>query len=572
MARLIIESGAEAGLEFPVNHEPLVIGRGTGCTIQISDRRISREHVRITYQRGNYAIEDLNSRNGTFLNHQPLLGYLRLKDGDHISIGGTMLVFELEREEAEEEQRLQQLVRLDTSPIPPPRWVNTVNTDVTPALGMQNLSREKLQDPVERLRTIYALADSLREDHDLKETLWKIMEAIWAVISPSRCVILKLDCARPDSPMVPVLLKSAAPLAHEEVVISRSIVERCSREHVAVLMEDGTTDERFADTESIMDNHIRSAICAPMIAGGKCLGVIYADLLTFPVSEAPSFTRDDLDIISGIALQAALALQNITYHDELLRHQKLEKELEIARTIQERLLPASLPDVNGYQFAALCTPARLVGGDYYDFLTMTEQRLAVMIADASGKGIPAAMYISTVRTVLRAQARQSPNHSAGEIMQALNVMLCHDGTPEDFATLFLLLLNPEDGTFQFCNAGHVPPLQVSATGEVQRLMGGGTLLGIEETLPYESGTGTLKPGDVLLLYTDGLSETNNLHGNMYGEDRLKETLLRCHRLPAGDIMKSVSDHVRDFREARPQDDDLTILVIKRSDESKQDAL
>jgi hypothetical protein len=225
---------------FPVTRTNFTIGRGAHCDIQVADRRVSREHARIRFHRGGFVLEDLESRNGTFINHQPLIGLSRLNSGDHVAVGGTVLVFELDEGDIEMDRRERGRVRLASDNAALPQMETPVNWDITPMSGVVALSRELMTDPLHRLRAIYTVSDSLRGEYDLNDLLWKLMDIIWAVATPDRAIIFLSD-ENDISNLQPALVRSAS-MTQEEIIISRGIVERSMEERVAILMADAPSD------------------------------------------------------------------------------------------------------------------------------------------------------------------------------------------------------------------------------------------------------------------------------------------------------------------------------------------
>ncbi len=544
---------------LPVGHERLVIGRGVSCGVQVIDRRVSREHAAIRFYRGGYVLEDLESRNGTFLNHQPLVGRLRLRTGDRISVGGTVLVFELDPEDLSREQRELNRVRMSDSNKPQVAQAEKpVDSDTAPIIGLEPIPREMLRDPQHRLRVIYQVTDCLRGELDPGDLLWKIMDIIWGISAPDRGIIFTAD-EKANNTLTPVLVRSRH-RSDDEIIVSKDFIDRCYSKRVALLTTNPECRED-QDTQQQAANHICAIICAPLVAGGKSLGVIYLDLQSD--QEDRIFTQDDLDLVSGVALQAAIAIQNAHLHHDSLRHQRMEKELEIARQIQGSLLPRSYPSVPGVQFSALCLPARQVGGDYYDFLEMPNGRIGVVVGDASGKGVPAAILVSMIRAAIRAQARIRPVRGIGEIVGALNHSICVDALPDDLATLFMLEYDPPSRLLQYTNAGHVPALLVRpGVAEPARLSEGGLLLGVSADVVYVQAQVQTEQGDVLVLYTDGVTDSHDLSGRAFSESRLAE-IVRRHCAESAEVIRdAIYRTIVDFRESNEQFDDLTLLIMK----------
>jgi len=564
MARLIVETGDEAGFVYHLGAEPLLIGRGEDCGVRVADRRVSRHHAMVLRQNNSYYIEDLKSRNGTRVNHNLVSGRATLRNGDHIAVGGISFEFELTGEEVAEKSH--QLSRVQLSPalrhqVSAERFVEQ---DRTPAMGATiPVGGGGLSDPMERLRVLYQVSDALRGEVNIDQLLWKVMELIWQVIVPDRGVILKSP-EHPDEDMKPVVVKTAQD-SGEEIVISQGIVQQCLQDRAAILMADSPSDERFADNLSVFSGRIRSVICVPLVAHGRPLGVVYVDTQYDTAPGGRNFTRDDLELMSGIANQAALALENARLHDEALRHQRTERELEIARSIQEQLLPGTFPVIPRVEFAAECRPARQVGGDYYDVFQAVDGRLAIVLGDAAGKGVPAAISVAMLRTAVRTRLLARGNVTLDGVTSDINNAICGDCLRDNFITLFIMLFNPATNEIAYVNAGHVAPVLARSSGEVLRLNEGGPLLGAIPGGEYTRTVIQLKPGDSVVMFSDGVTDTHNLRGDLYGDERLVSNVTHARTLSAERICESINEAVVGFRETREQFDDLTIVVLKLTD-------
>ncbi|MGI5939067.1 PP2C family protein-serine/threonine phosphatase, partial [Methanoculleus thermophilus] len=244
--------------------------------------------------------------------------------------------------------------------------------------------------------------------------------------------------------------------------------------------------------------------------------------------------------------------------------QELERkkaELRIARDIQMSFLPDRLPEIPGLELAALSLPAKEVGGDFYDAIPLSGNRTAFVIADVAGKGVPAALFMALSRTVLRANA-QVPR-SAREAVSEANTLIAEDAKSGMFVTLFYAVVDPAEKTLAYVNAGHNPPLLFrSGGGRPVKLKGTGIIIGVMPDAEYREETIRLESGDLLLLYTDGVTEAINSAEEQFGEERLIETVMRSRDLPPAEIVGRVRDAVMQFSGDEPQFDDQTLMVIR----------
>lgn len=244
----------------------------------------------------------------------------------------------------------------------------------------------------------------------------------------------------------------------------------------------------------------------------------------------------------------------------LAQHRRIDEELKMARQIQASLLPKSLPANGRISAAAYSRPSRTVGGDFYDYLSLDEQRIAFVIADACGKGLPAAMLIAQIQAMIKSELNNG--NTIETVLVHLNRQLI-DFTPRNkFVTLFLGILDKHSGTLQYAGAGHNHPLLIASSGSITALDAGGPGLGITSGAVYSTGTIALQPGDVLFLYTDGITETMNGYREEYGEQRLQDLLLRRHNGNPEDLIAAVIEDLETFYDGEILPDDRTMLVLK----------
>lgn len=286
--------------------------------------------------------------------------------------------------------------------------------------------------------------------------------------------------------------------------------------------------------------------------GALCLG---------PKMTGQPYGPGDVEFLSAIGHLAFVSIQNTFLVEEQIEKERLEEEMRLARGIQERLLPQEIPTVPGTDVAALALPSRFVGGDYFGVTRLGDDRLLLAIADVTGKGVPAALLMANLQASLHVML---PLDLPIEEMTAhINRVICDNTDFDKFITFFLAIYDPASGRLDYVNAGHNPPMLVRAGGEVELLDVGGLLLGVMRGMPYDRGTVQLVPGDVLVLFTDGVTEAMSLEAEEYGEERLLATL-RAHRSrTAQDLLDAVWADVRTFtRDPETLSDDLTMVVLR----------
>ena len=274
------------------------------------------------------------------------------------------------------------------------------------------------------------------------------------------------------------------------------------------------------------------------------------------------YQPDDIEFLYALGNLAFVSLQNSYLVDEQLEKERLEEEMRLAREIQERLQPATLPTFEGLDTASLALPSRHVAGDYFDAIPLDENRILYAIADVTGKGVPASLLMSNLQACLRILV---PLDISLEIGTAhMNRVITENTGYDKFITYFHGVYDRRDGSFKYVNAGHNPPTLVRADGSMELLDKGGLLLGVLAGVPYESGTVTLGVGDVLSMFTDGVTEAMSPEGEEWGEERLEPLLISNRGKSAEGVLKDVHDAIKEFTEHAPVlSDDLTMIVVKR---------
>lgn len=298
-------------------------------------------------------------------------------------------------------------------------------------------------------------------------------------------------------------------------------------------------------------------VVVPMSLQGECRGLL---LLGEKLSREP-FARADLDLVSSLGNLAIISLENARLFQEAIEKQKLEDELQIAREIQKGLLPSVLPEIPGLDLAARNVSSRQVGGDYYDVITLEDGRVVIAIGDVSGKGTPASLLMANLQATIRALVTLPL--PLGELTMRVNDLMCENTGSDRFITFFWGILDPAHRRLITVNAGHNYPFLLRADGRVERLEKGGMILGVMPSfMVYEQETTTLAPGDLLVLFTDGVSEALNRAGEEYSEGRLEQLLLARQGAPAADLIEAVQEDVAAFTRGAPQSDDITLMVLR----------
>lgn len=295
------------------------------------------------------------------------------------------------------------------------------------------------------------------------------------------------------------------------------------------------------------------AAAVPFLAWGKLRGLLLLDV------DARQMSSHQRELLTALAARAGTAIDNALLYRDALESHRLEKELSVARRIQEDLLPSRDPVFPSIDVSGSMIPSHEVGGDYYDYVTLGEKRLGVALGDVTGKGIPAALLMATVQATLKADAERSPSPS--HLVALINKRVHELEQPERFATFFYCCLDVSSKTITYCNAGHHPPVLMRANRDLEHLTEGGLLMGVQPEPQYDEGTVTLGQGDILVIFTDGIIEQSRGE-EFYGEERLIDVMRANKDLGAGQLKKRIIDSVLEFSENGTNEDDLTLVVIK----------
>jgi len=339
--------------------------------------------------------------------------------------------------------------------------------------------------------------------------------------------------------------------------ISKGIAGWVAQHGETVNLADAYTDPRFeSEVDLRLGFRTKSLLALPIRnKDGATIGVL--QLLN---KKTGPFTHADETMLRAISDHVALALENAQLHRELLHKQRMERDLALARSIQQGLLPERPPQLEGFDIAVSHKPSLEVGGDYYDFIRMAPDTTLMVVADVEGKGVGSAMVMANLQATLHALLAHL--HSLERLVESLNDMILTDTRGQKFMTMFVALLDQPHRTLHYVNAGHVPPAVVRANGKVDYLCEGGMVVGLFPSVHYDRGHVKMEPGDVFVGCTDGITEAMDVNSDEFGRERLAELVGRERALPAQEIVQSVLTEVDLFSRGGTHEDDRVILVLK----------
>lgn len=561
MAMLQLFKGSGPGEELPLKGDRVILGRHPDCDVVLDAAAVSRQHAQILEENGQYYVEDLHSRNGTYVNGQPIQGRRALEDGDRLKICDLALAFYI----GAPSDRLNKTdditsVSLAALMVDEPAHVggSTIVSKLDVGRSSHHAGMRLTVNPEVKLRAMIEIAHNLGKAVSLDEVLRKLLDSLFKIfIQADRgFVILR---TQPDGVLVPKAIKHRRPEMEDQIRISRTIVNSAMASQEAVLSADAANDSRFDSSQSIADLRIRSVMCAPLVdSEGNSLGVIQVDTS----DQRQRFQKDDLEVLASVASQAAIAVDNAQLHENALKQHALERDLELARKVQRGLLPAAPPELAGYCFFDFYEPANQVGGDYYDYVELSNNRLAVVLGDVSGKGVAAALLMAKLSGEVRYYLASAPD--AATAMNRINVSFSRAGWQDRFVTFVLAVLDADCNEITLVNAGHMPPLLRHSQGVVEPIGSeqAGLPLGVDADFSYEAYTRRLEPGDFLAMFTDGISEAMNGNNELYGVDRLQQQLA-IGSAPCADLGRLILDDVKRFVGGRPQSDDMCLACFGR---------
>jgi sigma-B regulation protein RsbU (phosphoserine phosphatase) len=570
MAELIVKYPDRTAEHFPINRLRITIGRSARNDLCIPDPFASRVHAEVRHEGDEYFLHDLGSANGTLYNGSIVEAPVPLLRGGRIQIGETEIVFN----DGPYPLTSGATMITDNSSSIPEATIALSSADRTTSglfeaiEGARTQSEESAAQPVAKQTDLLALISkvgvALLASVTLTETLDQIVSLVFEAVPADRCMIMMRDEKHQDLKVAGARLRDRTGDVGE-IRISRSVMEEVVTNGKSVLTSDAQADPRFMGG-TVMLQGVRSVLAVPLGVGENVFGIIYADS---PLAEG-RFTEDHLKVLTTLASVAAIRVENARLMEERIERERLEREQQVASEIQHRFLPAAAPQLPGYELQGISFPCYEIGGDYYDFIERSDGKLVVALGDVSGKGTAAALLMSSLHAAVHAQA--DIHDSLVKTVSAVNRYLVESIPPNRFVTLFYAELDPKQGMLTFLNAGHNPPLIVHSGGTMEQLAAGGLPLGIMPNADFREGRTQLHPGDVLVVYSDGVTEAYNPKGEEFGPTRLYEVVSRNIDSSAAGIRDRIEAALTKFCQGTPAADDITLVIVKRQAEASDAAL
>lgn len=528
---------------------PVVIGRSSRAHISLPDPALSREHARLTPGTDGWLVEDLGSRNGSFLNGARVTGRLSLKVGDVLALGSSSLTVEggpATGAGVDEEQTNGHTVFMPASEL---LRQSGISAPVSPTEDATTLRRL-----AERLRVLNQVHQALAAPINEDELLELILERAFDQLRPEEGAVYLREGPEGFRQAAFRSVQGSSTGLRFSGHLAREVVDK----GMAALVLDAQSDQRFAAAASLLAVGVRSLAAAPLLDREGSLGMI---VLSSRIA-VRQFSEEDLELLVSLAAVAALRLRNVALAREAAERRRLEKEVALARHIQLALLPQKIPAPAGFEVLGRNAPSRGVSGDYYAVRRRSDDReWVLLVADVSGKGVGASLLTASLEAL-----------SAGPIEDGLPVEeICrrvsgwlYDRTPpEKYATVFVASLEVASGRVLYANAGHNPALLVRADA-AEWLPSTGPPLGILPEASYTSGEVFLQPGDLLVVYTDGFTEASDPDEVQFGEERFAEVFIAHNGEPLAQIVQILEGEMEGFVRGEPFADDRTLLMLRRN--------
>ncbi len=514
-------------------HPEVRVGRSLDNDVSLEDISLSRHHARFRWTKTGVGVEDLGSRNGTLVNGVAIQGLHPLALDDRVSLGKHTFTVTGQGEDLGILEVPQGTVMLSVDKLR--------GTVLVPGTG-------------EVLGIIHAVSLALVGNGSVQDMLKSLLERLFAHLRPDRGAILLRD---PDGSMRTVAVQATHVRHALRQEISRTMVQAAIERREAMLVNDPHLDERLGQAESILGSALRSIMTVPLEHEGEVVGLVYFDA---GITRVP-FHEGDLQLVAILGHLAAAKIRAARMAEEVRIKLDLERDMALARQIQERILPGPLPDLPPFEMFGHNVPCRRVSGDLYGYWPRPDGKAWLAIADVSGKGIGPGLLMATFQAYLQAWAELDlePAALAAKLAFALEART----SSHHFVTAFLALLDPHTATVSYTNAGHNPPLWIRRDGAVESLGAQGLPIPMFPDRGYGQGRLAMEPGDLLFLYTDGITEAEDPEGREQDPHGLAHLLRAQGDAPLKDLHGALTQALDAHTQGAPLADDRTVVLLRR---------
>ncbi|HEY4363442.1 MAG TPA: SpoIIE family protein phosphatase [Bryobacteraceae bacterium] len=541
---LLVKDLDGKAITIPLDRDRISLGRSSANELCYpDDAGLSRQHMAITrVENGQWQVQDLGSKNGTLLNGQRVEKPTPFRPGDRIAAGHLTIEFSGAEAPANTVVFLEDADSFSST-------ATTVVANLDAVLGPDDMNKTVAIQGSPQMRALIRAGQELSAHRPLAELFQVVMDLSMEAVTAGRGVLMTLEGGE-------LVVRAAH---GEGFKISRTVRDRVIKQKESMLVADAQMDQALMGQMSIVAQKVHSMIAVPLQTNDKVIGLIYVDA----PHQLRQFTREDLNLLTVMANVAAIRIEHARLNEVEEAERAMSKEMDQAAAIQKRLLPSAAPVVNGLDIAGRTTACRTVGGDYYDFLKFDDGRIAMLVGDVAGKGMPASLLMSSLQA--RVHVLFEDGDELAEKVTRLNKSTCKNCPDNRFITFFMTVLDPKTGELVYTNAGHNPPVLVRASGEFETLAGGGMILGILPMAKYSESKAQMNIGDTLVLFSDGVTEAANPEGEEFGEDRLAALVASVRKAPAVQIIEEIHKAVDTFTEGAPAADDVTVVIARRVD-------
>ena len=424
--------------------------------------------------------------------------------------------------------------------------------DKAPPSGKLEKENKRLRRAVEELSVLNDLALTVSTTQDPQEMVGKIVDRLMRVIKAEQATVTLFDTNIQNTAETEVRIMASS-TALPQYHMNNAFIGWMELKKKPLVINDPRNDERFKGMQ--WDDTIRSVMCVPLTVKSQMIGAI----TVYNKKGEAGFTEEDERLLPVIAMQSAQIIDNTRLIKE---NAGMHEQMKLAYDIQKNLLPDKAPDIPGYDVAGTSIPAQTVGGDYFDYISMPTGNWAICLGDVTGKGLPASLLMANCQATLRGQTLVDASVS-DRIMRS-NKLMYQSTDVERFVTLFYGILDVTAHAMTFVSAGHEPGLVFSPSGDVKRLESGGLALGVIDDFPYKEDSVTFQPGDVMVIYSDGVPDATNVNDDDYGMDNLIALVQEHKNEPAVILVEKIVEAVNAHAGEAPQMDDVTIVVVRRN--------
>ncbi len=542
MQQLLIHTPDGKTRVFELDRDRIALGRSSVNELSYSeDAGLSRQHLVLEREAGGWIVRDLGSKNGTLVNGVRIQGAQPLGPADRVTAGHLTLEFS---------NKLAPVVDKTVVFVEPPVTAPP-STTTTMAINLAGvLSTDKELEGGPQMRALIRAGQELFGNKPL-DTLFKdILGLSIDAVGAARGVLMTVENGG-------LQVRAAQ---GEGFRISATVRDRVLKSGESLLIRDARLDRALNERLSIIEQQVRSILAVPLQTDNHVIGLIYLDSPHF----VHEFKEADLNLLTVMANVAAIRIEHARLAEVEQTERLMAKEMEQAAEIQRGLLPKQAPVVLGFDLAGYNASCRTVGGDYFDFLTYDDGRVAILVADVAGKGMPAAMLMSNLQA--RVQVLFEDPTNLADLITRLNRIIVKNCPSNRFISLFAGVYDSQTGIMNYCNAGHNPPLLVRSGGEVEELGSTGVILGILPNAKFEEKRCHLNPGDAVVMFSDGVTEACGPDSDeQFGEERLARILAETGpEESAQAISEKVQQQLADWMGSAPPADDITLVIARRT--------